>query len=37
LFVAHCYALSLQHLKKLKQLSEQDVDFDEIDWEKIKI
>jgi len=37
LFVAHCYALSQQHLKKLKQLSEQDVDFDEIDWEKIKI
>ncbi len=34
LFVAHCYVLSQQHLKKLKQMGEQEVDFDEIDWDK---
>ncbi|EFI35579.1 SapC family protein [Desulfonatronospira thiodismutans ASO3-1] len=37
LFLAHCQMISQQHLKKLERMSEQDVDFDEIDWEKIKI
>ncbi len=36
-FVAHCQIISTQHLKRLEKMGEQEVDFDEIDWDKIKI